>query len=63
MTPGGIHLFDYRAYPLRCQVWVLPVLPGYNPLFGWIKPRLVSIYASLRYLRSLAILRALEVSP
>ena len=32
-------------------------------LFGWIKPRLVSLFASLRYLRSLAILRALEVSP
>ena len=41
------------------------VKPRFYPfinLFGWIKPRLVSIYASLRYLRSLAILRAMEVA-
>ena len=46
--------------------YAIHVKPRFYPfitLFGWIKPRLVSLFASLRYLRSLAILRALEVSP
>ena len=37
------------AYPLRCQVPFYPFIA----LFGWIKPRFVSIFASLRALRSL----------
>ena len=51
---------------LILTAYAIHVKPRFYPfisLFGWIKPRLVSIYASLRYLRSLAILRALEVSP